>query len=214
MILKHKIVFPDYPIEVETTKGRKAKYWYIEDEEQVPLKYLKNLGYLYDWYENKKGETVLCEINTQEPIIRNANVVDKPRTKKINGQLLHELKLKDYERSLIIKTLKTYFFSVLKTYKKIEIQKFPIHIKLTFHINRKLIEDIDNHALFYQKTLFDCLVETKTIRKHIKMKVVFEKVNNKYGFLIDDNVDVIKGFGINWKNSDNRKIVCEIYETE
>lgn len=208
MILKHKLIFDLYPLEIETSKGRKSVYWEYDNSDKLPLKYVKEIGVTYEWIDN-----ILYHVETQEPVIKNINVINKPRTKQINGQLLHELKLKDYERSMILKILKNYYFSILKKYKKIEVET-PIMIHLIFHINRKLIGDLDNHELFYKKTLFDCFVDTKIIRSVKNKKVIFEKIPNKYGFLKDDNVDNITDYKISWKNAtiENRKIECLIYQ--
>jgi hypothetical protein len=221
MKLLHTFNFIDYPEEIELTKTRKAKYYY-ETDEDIPQKYIKNIGVFYDFdiLKQAKDESVLVDIKTGIPILRNAHLVNKPRTMKIAGQLLHELRLKDYQRSKILTVLKSYFISTIaKNPVKIDIDNKPIFIELIFRVDRSKLEDLDNYELFYKKTLFDCFVKTRTIRKKDKKtkKIVFESIPNQYGFLTDDNVDIIKGYTVKYKSKHpkvDRVLIVKIYEDD
>jgi hypothetical protein len=220
MKLLHTFNFVDYPEEIELTKTRKAKY-YFETDEDIPKKYINDLGVFYDFdiVKAANNESVLVNMKTGIPILRNAHLVNKPRTMKIAGQLLHELRLKDYQRSKILTVLKSYFISTIaKNPVKINIDK-PIFIELIFRVERSRLEDLDNYELFYKKTLFDCFVKTRTVRKKDRKtkKIVFESVPNQYGFLTDDNVDFIKGYNVRYRTKHpkvDRVLIVKLFEDD
>lgn len=219
MKLLHTFNFVDYPEEIELTKTRRAKYYYEVDED-IPKKYIKDLGVFYDFdiVKEANNESVLVNLKTGIPILRNAHLVNKPRTMKIAGQLLHELRLKDYERSKIISCLKTYYVSVMSKNKLQPIDK-KLFIHLIFRVDRSKIEDLDNYELFYKKSLFDCFPTSRLVRKKDKKtkRITFDKIPNPVGFIPDDNVDYISDYRITYKDKHpkvDRVLIAKIYEHE
>lgn len=156
--LKHTFKFYDYPMHVQVSKSRRPVYY--KKGSVLPKKYEDNIGLIYDWHNG-----VLYNIRSAEPVIKNIKTAGTPRLKKINGQDLHNLSMTDYDRSSIVTELKNYFFNNLQKSDKVEIdENKPIVIHMVFVADSSAIGDIDNHALFYQKSFFDSIQTTKLVK--------------------------------------------------
>lgn len=172
------MIFNDLPVEVEVAKAIKPRY--IKEFDKLPRKYD---NYYYDFIDG-----ILCDLQTNEPIITNAEDVGKPRMLKINGQSLHSLVYSNNPAAVtkihkIKNLLKDYFITNLQD---LEITQIPIHIEMKFYVNRKDAPDLDNLKLFYEKLFLDCIqVEVFTGRG-------VKKVNSK-GIIINDDIDHING---------------------
>lgn len=190
-----KMRFLNYPTHIVTSNSVRAKYYYLKDKHKLPNKYASGLGLLYDWADGK-----LFNLKTGEFVITNPTKAGKPNLKKINGQAIYNLTLRDYEKKKISDTLKHFYNKNLRKHidklKRIfENQHEKIHIHITYFTRRNELEDLDNHSLLYQKILFDAMQKTRIItdgRKKIK-------VANEFGFLENDNVDIIESFSIRYK---------------
>jgi hypothetical protein len=173
-----EMIFNDLPTEVMVAKAIKPRYIY--EYSKLPKKY-NNI--YYDFIDG-----ILCNNQTNEPVITNAEDVGKPRMTPINGQSLHMLlySADPVAKSKVhkIKTLlKDYF---LKNLQYLEITQIPIHIEMKFYVNRKHAPDMDNLKLFYEKLFLDCIqVEVFTGRGK-------KEINSK-GIIINDDIDHING---------------------
>lgn len=214
--LKQTFKFFNYPTEVIVSKARRPIYYQQKDIKTLPKMYLKELGNKYDWHDGK-----LFDKSNDEFVIKNKRTVGKPKYKKINGQNLHDLTLRDYDRSKIIDEIKHFFYEGLKKYNIEAIKESldsnkPIIIEMIFVTDAVSIGDLDNHAIFYQKTFFDCIQLKKHVRNTKTKKI--ELVDNKLGFIEDDGVNNIADFVVSFKQINNtiknlvNGIMIQIYQ--
>jgi hypothetical protein len=187
--------FPNYPLEIVLSEKRRKSYF--KEEDKLPKVYQDQSQYI--WKERKSGkktETVLYDRLNKEFVVKNSKTVDTPRTLAINGQRLHDLTLLPAHRHKIITLLKNYFITLMVKQNKAnsvtrqylqalhKSRVTPIGIVLEFFNSD--VYDLDNHELFYKKTLFDCFQNYITTSE--------EKLDNPAGFIPDDNVKNINRF--------------------
>jgi len=209
---------------VVTTMRRGAKYY--EKGEKIPLKYESRIGKDLHWVVIKDGGKPLLVDEEEEPIVKNPNVAGKPKLLVINGQDLHTLRMKDYDRSKVIKAIKA---QMIPEVEKLEtIISFPIRILCELHDTYMDYEylkkngepaiidwDIDNRGLFYVKTFPDVLsgcpyihedkkAKTKEIRYQSKRIIP----NDHRGYITQPPVPLF----IPIENPEERKLVFHIYK--
>lgn len=205
---KHTFKFFDYPIEVMISAARRPVYYTKKDK--LPKKYSENIGLLYDWDGDR-----LYELKTGNYIVKNVKTAGTPKFKRINGQNLHDLSLRDYDRSKIVHTIKDYFYKEMKDHVVNVNTNKPIIIHMTFVNNSETIGDLDNHSLFYQKSFFDSIQKTKLI-KDKKTKEI-NKIPNPVGFIDDDDIKNISDFVISFREINknykrNNCLIIKIYQ--
>lgn len=205
---KHTFKFFDYPVQVMTSKVRRTVYY--TDKDKLPKKYANNIGLLYDW-----DDGVLYDLRTNKNVIKNIRTAGTPKFKRINGQNLHDLSLRDYDRSKIVHTIKNYFYEEMKG-QIVNIDKNkPVIIHMMFVTDSNSIGDIDNHALFYQKSFFDSIQTTKIIKDKKTKEII--KVPNSVGFIDDDSVKYISDFVVSFREINknykrNNCLIVKIYQ--
>lgn len=163
---KEKLIFEVtvllYTRKVQTTKTRRATYY--NEGDKLPKKYqdgLEKKEYLWMFIKERKG--IVLVDSGGDPVIKNSKSVGSPRYKSIKGNDLHTLRMKDYERSKIIKAIKEDFKKATEHLKEIEPVLFPI--RLTCEVHHPIVDpetrgqewDLDNHALWYMKVFPDVL---------------------------------------------------------
>ena len=206
-----KMRFNNYPTHFIASNKVRPKYIFKTDK-NILKKYSENIGLIYDWDDNDK----LFNIKTGEYVIANYNKAGQPNLKHINGQHIYNLTLKDYEKKKISDLLRQFYQNNLVHHfdmlSKLSNKK-DLHIHISYVCDRNDLEDLDNHSLLYQKILFDSFLKFKYIKEGNK-KI---KIENRYGFLENDNVEIIKSFSINYiekkgvNNYDNCMII-RIYQ--
>lgn len=181
------VEIPLYVRRIKIAESMNPKYYKKGDKLLKKLE--AKIGIDYEWKEftvTEKGKSVkrdfLVEIDTQERVYKNPQQVGKPRYDIINGQRLHQLTLRDYQRSKIIKAIKEQM--VPEVAKLDPITDFPIAIggelydtfvdqnilKRNGEVNETATWDLDNRQLFYNKTFQDvltgCIEKTKVNGKN------------------------------------------------
>jgi len=182
MIKIGEMLFENLPTKVEVVKSTKPIYYLEEDDTTLPKKYR---NYYYDYIEGK-----LCDLDTNEPILRNPEKAGQPRFVNIGGNKLHELAYSSAGVSTVIKIknhLKDYFLKRIssKIIKRFPI-KYPIQLELKFYISEVNPLDRDNLVLFYEKIFLDCLQIEMFTERGVKTK-------NPVGFLPNDDINHING---------------------
>lgn len=189
--------FQNYPLEVVLNEKRRKVYF--KEVDKLPKIYEDQSQYI--WKERKSGKRV--EINlydrlNKEFVVKNAKTVDKPKTLSINGQRLHDLTMLPAHRAKIITVIKNYFItSMVKQMKEQGIKReylqalhkeraCPIGVVMVFRNSD--ITDLDNHELFYKKSLLDCF------QNYILTSEA--KLDNPAGFMPNDNVDNIGRYAV------------------
>jgi hypothetical protein len=164
MKLLGEVVIHQYVRKIQTSKARKPTFYKLG--EKVPSKYASKIGLDYQWVKFLDG-TFLANAK-KEPIIKNKDSVGTPKFMIINGQSLHTLQLRDYERSKIIKAIKA---QMIPEVAKLEpITEYPIRILCELHDTFEDMEhltknekpkglkwDVDNRTIFFLKTFPDVL---------------------------------------------------------
>lgn len=191
--------FEEYPLHFKVSSKTRPKY-IKKSSKKIPKKYESNIGILYDW-----DDVTDCLYNIKTGLLIDTNPISgEAKYKKINGQNVTNLTMKDYEKGKISDLLFKFYTSNLKRYQNVLQTIQPnskLLIQITYNINEKEFEDIDNHSLLYQKILFDSFLRHRY--KKLGNKKI--KTENKYGFLDDDNKHNIKSYCINWKELDENK---------
>lgn len=220
------VTIHQYIRHVVTTMKRGAKYY--QKGEKVPLKYSNRIGKDLHWVVLKDGGKALLVDDDEEPIIKNPNVAGTPKLMTINGQDLHTLRMKDYDRSKVIKSIKA---QMIPEIEKLEpILSFPIRILCELHDTYMDYEhlkkdgepaivdwDVDNRGLFYVKTFPDVLsgcpyiyedkkAKTKTMRYKSKRIIP----NDHRGYITQPPVALF----VPIEKEEDRKLVFHIYHDE
>lgn len=186
-----RIEIPNYTEHIQLSKSRRAVYYKKGDK--IPKKYLKNPIYKFN------SLNILINSKTNEKVIKNSRTVGKERLKKISGQELWS-GMYPVIRSNIARHLKEYF---REHFKKNNLQpltedQYPIGVKIDFH--KSIGEgnwDLDNHAIFYRKTIMDSL---KGIITDDSVRYVRSIPCNYYDCLDKDKKLVITIFKLNANN--------------
>ena len=204
-----------YIRKIQVSKSRRATYYF--QGETLPYKYQSQLGANYQWVNSIEFDrTVLCD-GYGNVVIKNKNSAGTPKYKIINGQDLHTLQMKDYERSAIVKAIKE---QMIPEVEKLDIiAKFPLRILCELYDtvidvelgkNGHLPWDIDNRAAWYCKVFQDVLCGCPYKKKK------GEKVEYRSKRIIpdDDRLHITQSpsplfYPI--ENSENRKLVFKIY---
>lgn len=208
-----EVTIPQYIRKVMTTKSRRESYYY--EGENIPLKYFNGLNILYHYIPIDKGE-VLADMEGNL-ILKNPESAGKAKYKLINGQSLHTLQLKDYERSQIIKAIKAQMIPEVEKLGPIEVKPIRILCELydtveDIEINRGENKswDVDNRILFYSKVFQDVLSGSPMIDKKTK-KIIYTSKR----IIPNDNVLYVtqapSPIFIPIDNSEDRKLVFKIY---
>lgn len=212
------VTINQYVRKVQTAKQAQATYY--KYGEKVPTKY--NIGVNSQWVKFTDG-TVLCDAK-KLPIIKNKNAAGKPRYMIFNGQDLHKLTLKDYERSKIIKAIKA---QMIPEVNKLEpITKYPIRIMCEIHDTTYDMEyldskgkpkdirwDIDNRTIYYCKCFPDILSGCLEADKDTGELVATSKII----IIDDDRLHITQPptplfFPIS--NHNERKLIFKIYHDD
>lgn len=160
MELLGTVVIPNYIRVIKISESRRATYYKIGED--IPKKYSDKLGKEYHWmYVDKKKDKFLVDADG-ELIIKNPNSQGTPKYKIINGQDLHRLTLKDYDRAKIVRAIKEQMTP--------EIEKLDIITKLPIRILCEMYDtytdvvvksnpdwDVDNRLIFHTKVFVDVL---------------------------------------------------------
>lgn len=229
MKLIKEYIFEDYPMTVNLSQSQRARYYY--NDKKIPYRLVNKLNLDYDWelkvftQQGKKvKKEILVDMVTRKPILKNEKTVNTPKTKRIRGQELHDLTLLPGHRSLIVDTLKTYFVNnmveqgvvqevIQKLYLELEFTTDERYVASSFTDNLQdaNIGDLDNHELFYKKTLFDCLQHQQMRKSDIQGKP--EMVINPCGFIPYDNVRYLNDYRVIFINTPNtRTLKFRIYD--
>lgn len=136
--------------------------------------------------------------------ITNKAWLNKPRTKKINGQDLW-VGINPHLRSKMGRELKIYMYDKIKHIGRIE--QFPIAIDMIFYMpistNNSILPDIDNIVVWYRKCLHDALagsvdyipyfIQNLDKNNNIVLKKAMAPNHQDYPPLIpDDNIKYIQ----------------------
>lgn len=153
--------------------------------------------------------------------ITNKAWINKPRTKKINGQDIW-VGINPHLRSKIARELKIYMYDNIKHIGKIE--EFPIGIDMIFYMpisdNNSILPDIDNISVWYRKCLHDALagsvdyipyfIQNTNKNGDVVVKKAFAPNHQDYPPLIpDDNIKYIQEANVKFveiNDLENRKL--------
>lgn len=180
---KWKVIIPDYVTHITLSQKRRAKYYTVENQDEIPKKYLKQGICFVD------NIATLCD--TKEKIVKNSKSAGKPRYWKINGQDLWSGNLHPHVRSKVNKELHEYFGKIIDEqivsngFNFIEVSEDKrLFFVYTFKINIKGSQDIDNMNV-YVKTFSDTL----TSYNNPNQKEIVKK-----GIIQDDSPRYVKGY--------------------
>jgi hypothetical protein len=182
-----KVEIPNYKEYITLANSRRAKYYKRKDN--IPKKYLDKSKYDFD----NKG--ILFNLENKQKVISNPRSAGTPRLKKISGQDLWSGNINPHLRSKIAKELKDYFRSYFKVIKPLKSDDYPIGVKIDFY--KSIGEgnwDIDNHAIFYRKTIMDSL---KGVIEDDSVKYVRSIPCNYYDCLDKDKKIIVTIFKLN-----------------
>jgi len=180
MIKIGEMLFENLPTKVQVVKHTKPIFYLEEDAETLPKKYR---NYYYDYIDGK-----LCDLDTNEPVLRNPDKAGQAKYVNIGGNKLHELAYSSTGINTVIKIknhLKDYFLTNIKPLKKFPI-KYPLQLELKFYISETNPLDRDNLVLFYEKIFLDCIQTTIFTERGVKHP-------NPKGFIPDDDINHING---------------------
>lgn len=202
----------NYPYNVVVSN--KVRPIYYKETDKIPI-YIQHriIKGLYSW-KKKGSQRLLYDNLSNKFLIKNEESANKPKLKKINGQQLHTLQLKDYERSNIINTIKDYVIPILQKQSKGEqVLYYPISIQFVYITPRDILDDLDNHKLFYEKVILDCLQPYRVnVSKETTDRVYTQAVN----YIDNDSVDCVISLNHKWFESDNDSndmyLIIEEYE--
>lgn len=207
------VIIPQYIRKVEISKAIREKYYKESDMKYIPNRILDKIGIDYQWL-NYDGEFIVCDSN-KKPVVANEKAAGQPKYLLIDGQQLHTLTLKDYQRSKIIKAIKE---QMIPEVAKLEpINKYPLRIIIELHdtfideeYGKDTGWDVDNRGLHYCKVFPDvlqgCLVKDKDTRKLVATsKVIIPNDSRRY--LTQPPVPLF--FPIS--DAKDRKLVFKIY---
>jgi hypothetical protein len=151
--LQHELIIPEYPMRVQLSKSRRAKYYSNTSGPQrvtkIPKKYLNysfnSSGFLID----KQGEK----------IIANSRSVGTPKFIPINGQVFYSQKGGEFMRAKVVNFLHEFFTEQIENQKLEPITQKPIIIVLNWHLPYNYqTPDNTNISYVYLKTFEDALV--------------------------------------------------------
>ena len=204
-----RIEIDNYPFEVVVSQSRRATYYKLNEELPLNIQ-TKLMKGIYSYESTSKGDIVVDEQG--KPLVKNTNKVGKPVTKAINGQRLHDLRMKPYERSRVLKTIKDYCMPIIKNRVEelkldISIGNYPITVSMIFFTPRESIGDLDNHKAFYEKAIIDILKPTmhgKVVKG--KKREFIDGLN----VIPDDSVDFNDGLAYRWFEHTSHKLVILI----
>lgn len=175
-----EVVIENYPRRIIKSKKRNAKYFKKGDS--IPKNKLNKIGTDYEWQDFiatvkgvRQSVKYLVEIDSQKRVIKNTRTAGTPSYLIINGQKLHQLTLKDYDRSTIITKLKEVMCMAVANLEPIKVRPLIIEGELHDTYYDQLVTrgnkvvtdssadwDIDNRELFYNKTFQDVLTGCKS----------------------------------------------------
>ena len=201
---------PNYIREVELSKKRRPIYY--KEGTSIPKKYSNKENYDF-------SGGYLINKSTGEKVVKNANVYNKPRYKKIQGQDIWR-GVNFHLRSKISKEMKKYFYEHFRGIPKIV--KYPIGIRIDFYDNVEEGEDLDNMIYFYRKCIHDALcgnVEFIKVSVDKIDKNVEEMIPNREKYpqiIVDDGKKYVQAILTQFYPIDVTKetprLVLEIYE--
>ncbi len=202
MILKKwKIEIPDYIKSIQLSKGRRAKYYTVQ--EKIPKK--------YSVYKFNKEGYLIDEKGTK--IVKNTKTAGTPKYWKINSQAIWSGNLHQFSRAKVSKELHEYFAShitnsLIKNQKltKIEVKEDErLMFLFTFYGNEEINKsDLDNKAYIYVKTGIDTF--TTPNLNNINQKGVV-----KLSLIEDDSLRYINCLGYNFIQDNFEKLEINIY---
>lgn len=209
------VIIPKYIRKVQVSKERRASYYF--KGEKLPTKYESKLAIDYQWIKFEDlTKPVLCNAK-KELMIKNPDSVGLPKYKLINGQDLHTLRMKDYERSKIIKAIKEQMIPEIEKLDIIEVK--PIRIlceiwdtveDIEINSGNKLSWDLDNRIAIHNKVFQDVLSGSPMIDKKTKKVICTSKK-----IIDNDNIRYItqapSPLFCPIEDSENRKLVYKIY---
>lgn len=174
--LLHTVEIPLYPREVETAKAQRGK---PITPSNALKKHKQAIGIDYEWIEVpviRKGRKTmvlhLYDIDTRQPVYKNADKVGKPRMTRIRGQDLWSLSINPHAKGKIAIYLQQYMHQFVDKCIEFPIVKYPLAIcgelrdtyydqtslKRNGEVNLNTDWDMDNRQLFYNKVFLDVLV--------------------------------------------------------
>lgn len=208
------IVIPRYVRKVLTSNARRATYY--EEGEKLPKKYQDGIAKgKYFWVMDRKRKKVLLTDGSGELVIKNPRVAGQPKYKLIAGNDLHSLRMKDFERSKIIKAIKAQMIAEVEKLEPIAEHHFPIRILMEVHNTvvdaetNTLSWDVDNHALFYAKTFPDVLSGCPTYNKGESMTYISKRIipNDNILYITQPPVPLF----VPVEDAEDRKFVFKIF---
>jgi hypothetical protein len=148
-----KIVIPNFAREIKVSNNRRASYY--KEGEKIPKKY-QNKFYTFLPY---KGKMILFDNKTKCPVIKNPNTAGTPKFTTIAGNdLWNTHRVGNYIEKIKL-SLQIYFWDVIKHFKleNLNIESYlPMRITFDFYTYKET-QDLDNLALFYQKSFADAI---------------------------------------------------------
>jgi hypothetical protein len=155
-----KLVIPQYPEYVQITEGRRPVYYLTGDYSAIrplPKKY-QHVKYIW-----KKGR--LWDAVEKKWLLKNTAFRHKPRYIKINGQGIWDGTISKWNRNKMRDALHAFYKPYIEKLPPIEVPpRYFLHIEYVFYFpfacrEEHVWQDYFNHALPYQKTFEDALVE-------------------------------------------------------
>ena len=147
-----KIIFPQFPTKVQTTKGRRKVYY--KQGETIPLKYRNQY---YRFKDNRLWSSI-----TEDYVVKNAKSVDKPRYQPLSYN-----KVGTRQKMTVLKLLKEYMIKYLPK----KAFKTPVMIECdVYDMPLPLTKDLDNMHIYY-KAFLDLLTEQKLLKDDSKQFV-------------------------------------------
>lgn len=202
-----RLVMPNYPLKIQTTKGGTNRYFYKKNEAKLPKDIKDELGIVFEYKGDKLYNIARREFVTS---------ITKPKFISIGGNKLHLANQGSSERasnirgshsSLIKKTLKDFFKDHLSKVKIQQEIKYPLTVRFIFLATEHQLNDLDGHDIYFRKTFLDTIQTSIFTARGIKKP-------NKLGFIEDDDVKFINRVDSIGIISDYQAMIVEIYNGE
>lgn len=176
------ITIPKFAREIKVTNARRAKYYH--ESENIPKKYQNSD---YNWLLHK-GKTVLCNLITKEPVIKNPTTAGTPRFETINGNDLWSGAKRDDYKDIFKASIQVWFWECIKllNLEKTNLNEslYPLQIELIFYTYKEE-QDLDNLDLWYRKCFLDAIQDVYTF-KETPRKLIETR------FIRNDNTKIVK----------------------
>ena len=206
VLKKYSAVIKDYPLEIQVSNKRRAKYW--EKSDKLPKKYQDKSKFDF----SKEG--ILIDISSKEKVVRNIKTAGKPRLLTINAQKIY-VGIHHSVRSKIVNELHELFNKAFKEQlpKQILLTNTKIMITLHFYdVYSSKLPDLDNLAHLFVKCGIDCL---STVNNPNQVKGA--STTHKLGILPDDKMIFIPHIAYEFthvKDAKDRKLDFNLYLVE